>query len=82
MTMKTSTTLAVGIWVLVVGGNIIQAQLLPPQTFMDAPRLPWQIVFMPTIVVVEAFFRRGPPVNSCWVVGWTVDLVRAPIVNS
>lgn len=71
-TMKTSTTFAVGVWVLVVGGNIIQAQLLPPQTFMDAPRLPWQIVFMPIIVVIGAFFRRGHPgevVLGRWVDG-------------
>jgi hypothetical protein len=70
--MKTSTILAVGIWVLVVGGNIIQAQLLPPQTFTDAPGLPWQIVFMPIVIVVGAFFRRGYPgefVMGRWVDG-------------
>jgi len=63
---------AVGIWVLIVGGNIVQAQLLPPQTFTDAPELPWQIAFMPVVVVVGAFFRRGHPgefVMGRWVDG-------------
>jgi hypothetical protein len=71
-TMKTSTMVAVGIWVLVVGGNIVQAQLLPPQTFTDAPGLPWQIVFIPVVVVVGAFFSRGHPgefVMGRWVDG-------------
>jgi hypothetical protein len=70
--MKTSTILAVGTWVLIVGGNIIQAQLLPPQTFTDAAGLPWEIVFMPIVVVVGAFFRRDHPgefVMGRWVDG-------------
>jgi hypothetical protein len=28
---------------------------------MDAPRLPWLIVFMPIVVAIGAFFRRGHP---------------------
>lgn len=59
--MKKSTLLAVGLWVLIVGGNIVDAQILPPQTFMDAPRLPWLIVFMPLVIVAGALFKRGHP---------------------
>jgi hypothetical protein len=59
--MKAPAILALGLWILVVGGNIIQAQTLPPQTFMDAPRLPWLVVFLPIIVVVGAFSKRGHP---------------------
>jgi hypothetical protein len=69
--MKAPTILAAGLWVLVVGGNIIQAQILLPQTFMDAPRRPWEIVFMPIIIVVGAFFSRGHPGED--VLGHWVD---------
>lgn len=59
--MKITTLLVLGLWVLIVGGNIVQAQILPPQTFMEGPRFPWLIVFMPIIVVVGAFRRRDRP---------------------
>jgi hypothetical protein len=69
--MKISTSAVAGIWALFVGGNIIEILLIPPKTFTGAVPLPWQIVFMPIIVVVGTFFRRDHPGEA--VLGRWVD---------
>ena len=59
--MKISTLLAGAIWLLVVGGNIVNTFTISPRVFLGGPQLPWEIVFMPLVVVVGAFMTRGFP---------------------
>lgn len=70
--MKASKLVAVAIWLLVVGGNVLNTFTISPQVFLSGPQGPWQIVFMPIIVVIGAFFSRGHPgefVLGRWVDG-------------
>jgi len=62
--MRAPAILALALWVLVVGGNIIQTQTLPPQTFMAFSAMPWFIVLLPIVVVVGAFSGRRHPMND------------------
>lgn len=59
--MKASNLLIGAIWLLVVGGNIINAFMISPQVFLSGPQLPWPIVFMPVVVIIGAFMARGLP---------------------
>ena len=59
--MKTSTLLIGGIWLLVVGGNVLNTFTISPEFFQTTQALPWQIVFMPLVVIVGAFITRDFP---------------------
>jgi hypothetical protein len=59
--MKAPAIFALALWILIVGGNIVQEQIISPQRFMPFSNLPWLIVFFPIIIVVGAFTQRGYP---------------------
>ncbi len=59
--MRAPAILALALWVLVVGGNIIQTLAIPPETFMAFSAMPWFIVLLPIVVVVGAFSRQSHP---------------------
>jgi hypothetical protein len=59
--MKASHLLAGAIWLLVVGGNILNTLMISPQVFLSGPQLPWPIVFMPVVVIIGAIVARGLP---------------------
>lgn len=69
--MKTSTLLVGAIWLLIVGGNILNTFTISPDVFQPADALPWPIVFMPLVVVVGAFIARDLPGEGT--VGRAVD---------
>lgn len=69
--MKTSTVLAAGTWALIVGGNVVQAQLMPSDAFMGPIRFPWPIIFMPLVIVFGAVRQRSLPGET--VLGRQVD---------
>jgi hypothetical protein len=62
--MRAPAIIALAIWVLVVGGNIIQTLTVPPETFMAFSAMPWFIVLLPIVVVVGAFSRQRHPIND------------------
>ncbi len=59
--MKASNYLVGAIWLLVVGGNVLNTLTVSPQVFLSGPQLPWPIIFMPVVVVIGAFMARGLP---------------------
>jgi len=59
--MRAPAILALAIWVLVVGGHIIQTLTAPPETFMAFSAMPWFIVLLPIVVVVGALSGQGHP---------------------
>lgn len=67
--MKPPAILALGIWLLVVGGNMIRVQTIAPELFMRAPGLPWLVVLLPLVIVVGAFSRRRP-IGETRLEGW------------
>lgn len=59
--MRAPAILALAIWVLVVGGNIIRTLTIPPERFMAFSAVPWFIVLLPIVIVVGAFSRQRHP---------------------
>jgi hypothetical protein len=59
--MKASNLLPGAIWVLVVGGNVLNTFTISPQVFLEGPQLPWQIAFLPVVVIFGAFMARDFP---------------------
>ena len=58
--MNRLAAFAVAIWVLVVGGNVVQTLIMPQRTFMSGPQFPWLVVAMPAIIILGAFRARRP----------------------
>jgi membrane protein implicated in regulation of membrane protease activity len=59
--MKASNLIVGSIWLLVVGGNVVNTFTISPNVLLSNEQLPWQIVFMPIVVVIGAFMARGLP---------------------
>jgi hypothetical protein len=53
--MKASTTLSGAIWVVIVGGNLVNVLTRSPDLFMSEVQFPWAIIFLPVVIAVGAF---------------------------
>lgn len=70
--MKPPAILALALWVLVIGGNVIPSQTLPPETLKAFSAMPWFFVLLPLVVIIGAFSRRRHAINDTfgnWVDG-------------
>ena len=59
--MKAANLIAGAIWILVVGGNVLNTFTISPKVFLSGPQLPWPIVFLPVVVIIGAFMAPGVP---------------------